>query len=84
MRRDCKVISISGKGGVGKSTIATLMLRSILKMKNDASILIIDADSASTLAHMLCLPAEKTLADILDSKLRDLPHLMNRYCWRWN
>ncbi|MFX1309132.1 MAG: carbon monoxide dehydrogenase, partial [Promethearchaeota archaeon] len=39
-----KIISFSGKGGVGKSTLLVLMLKYLLEKFKDLDILIIDAD----------------------------------------
>ena len=39
-----KIISFSGKGGVGKSTLLVLMLKYILETKKNLDILVIDAD----------------------------------------
>jgi CO dehydrogenase maturation factor len=46
------IILISGKGGTGKTTIASLLVR-ILKEKHRGSILAVDADPNSNLAEAL-------------------------------
>ena len=46
------VIGVAGKGGVGKSTFSSILIRNITN-KRDNIILAVDADSNSTLAQML-------------------------------
>ncbi len=48
-----KKISFSGKGGVGKSTLATLFLKYFITNYPDLEILIIDADPDSNIADLL-------------------------------
>ena len=48
-----KVISFSGKGGVGKSTLLVLMLKYILETKQFENILVIDADPDANIADMI-------------------------------
>ena len=58
-------IAIAGKGGIGKSTIAALVIR-ILKEKKAGSVLGIDADPNSNLGEFLGLVPAKTIGDVLD------------------
>ena len=46
METTAKVIAVSGKGGVGKTTLAATMVRHLTECKPDARILAIDADPA--------------------------------------
>jgi len=55
------VISVSGKGGAGKSTVTALMLK-LLSEVGGRTILAVDADPACNLADMLGAPADKTVA----------------------
>ncbi|MFX0032955.1 MAG: AAA family ATPase [Promethearchaeota archaeon] len=48
-----KVISFSGKGGVGKSTLLVLMLKYILETKQFENILVIDADPDANIGDMV-------------------------------
>jgi len=48
-----KIISFSGKGGVGKSTLATLFLKHLINNFQDLEILVIDADPDSNIADLL-------------------------------
>jgi len=58
-----KVIAVSGKGGVGKTLVATLLVRG-LSEKKAGSILAIDADPDSNLAASLGVSYEKTMGDL--------------------
>jgi len=58
------VIAVSGKGGVGKTTISACIVRHLTEYRPDARILAIDADPAIGLSVALGVEAEKTLDDI--------------------
>jgi CO dehydrogenase maturation factor len=58
------VIAVAGKGGTGKTTIASLIVK-ILSAKAD-SVLGIDADPNSNLAESLGLPVQETIGEMLD------------------
>lgn len=59
------VIAIAGKGGTGKTTIASLIAR-LIKEKKLGSILAVDADPNSNLAENLGLKAKETIGSIID------------------
>ncbi len=61
---DKTVIAVSGKGGVGKTSIASIVVKLLTREKPDAKILAIDADPAVGLAVALNLKVDKTLDDI--------------------
>ena len=48
-----KIISFSGKGGVGKSTLLVLMLKYLLEKFNDLNILVIDADPDANIGDLI-------------------------------
>ncbi len=58
-----KVIAISGKGGVGKTLISTLLVRWLTE-NNIKNILAIDADPDSNLAESLDTEYDKSIGDI--------------------
>ncbi|MCM8788817.1 MAG: AAA family ATPase [Candidatus Omnitrophica bacterium] len=58
-------IGIAGKGGTGKTTLATLIIVGLLR-NNHRPVLAIDADPNSNLAETLGLPAPKSLVEIVD------------------
>ncbi len=65
------VISVSGKGGAGKSTVAALMLK-LLTEAGGRTILAVDADPACNLADMLGVPVDKTVAKAAEELRRDI------------
>jgi len=58
-----KIIAVSGKGGIGKSTLAALITR-VLSDRADHKILLVDADPSINLTLMLGLDASKTLNNL--------------------
>ena len=64
------IIGIAGKGGVGKSTFCSILIRNI-SSKKDNIILAVDADSNSTLARMLGVPVEQTIGDLREDLVKD-------------
>jgi len=67
--RKGKVISVSGKGGTGKTALSTLLIREILKLAPQDCILAIDADADSNLPDALGISYDKTAGDIRESLL---------------
>ncbi|MFA5773678.1 MAG: AAA family ATPase [Candidatus Paceibacterota bacterium] len=67
-------IAVAGKGGVGKTTIAALIVE-ILKRQGNTPILAVDADPNSTLGDWLGIPYKTTVADIIEETkgLKNLP-----------
>lgn len=63
-------IAVSGKGGTGKTTIAALMIRYLLR-KNYKPILAVDADPNANLGDALGVKAENTVGKVLDNFLKD-------------
>lgn len=65
-----RVIAFAGKGGVGKTTVASLVIRSL--SKNDKTpILAVDADPNSNLGETLGLDVTTTIGDIREDFMRD-------------
>lgn len=60
VEREGQVIAISGKGGVGKTTIAALMVKNLSEAKQ-RGLLVVDANPDSNLADLLGIPISKTL-----------------------
>ncbi len=58
-------IAIAGKGGIGKSTIASLIIR-ILKEKKLGSVLGVDADPNSNLGEFLGIKPGRSIGEVLD------------------
>lgn len=76
--RKGRVIAVAGKGGAGKTAIAALLIRELLKVKGneDICVLAIDADADSNLPDALGISYDKTVGDIregiLEEKQRDV------------
>ena len=61
-------IALAGKGGVGKTTIAALVIKYLAQVR-DGAILAIDADPSSNLNMVLGLDLEWTVGDIREDML---------------
>ncbi len=59
------VIAVAGKGGCGKTSLATLVIRYLMKNKQ-GPILAVDADANANLGESLGLKVEHTVGEILD------------------
>lgn len=65
-----KVIAFAGKGGVGKTTVASLVVRSLSK-SGKTPILAVDADPNYNLGETLGLEVTSTIGDIREDFMRD-------------
>jgi CO dehydrogenase maturation factor len=66
-------IALAGKGGVGKTTIAGLVIKYLTKVKK-GPVLAIDADPSSNLNMVLGLDLEWTVGDIREDLLNQVKH----------
>ena len=71
--RKGRVIAVAGKGGTGKTAIAALLIREILKSKEkeDICMLAVDADADSNLPDSLGISYDKTVGDIREGLLEE-------------
>ena len=71
--RKGKVIAVAGKGGTGKTAIAALLIRELLRTKEneDICILAVDADADSNLPEALGIAYDKSVGDIRESLLEE-------------
>jgi CO dehydrogenase maturation factor len=60
-------IAISGKGGSGKTTLAAMIIRSMLARDDSGAVLAVDADPNSCLGLMLGVQPAGTVADIREN-----------------
>jgi CO dehydrogenase maturation factor len=63
------IVGVAGKGGVGKSTIAALLIRSLLA-RGVKPLLVVDADPNSCLYEKLGVEAGRTLGQIREESTR--------------
>ena len=66
-----KIIAVAGKGGVGKTSVSSAILRLLVEQHPHAKILAIDADPAVGLATALGIEVTETLDDIRKSLAGD-------------
>lgn len=69
--REKLVVSVSGKGGVGKTTITTLLLRALLRHTQN-QILVVDADPVMNLPSMLNIGVNLTVGDAATQLRKDI------------
>lgn len=65
-----KVIAFAGKGGVGKTTVAALVVR-YLSQQGKTPILAVDADPNSNLGETMGLDVTSTIGDIRENYMKD-------------
>ena len=67
MERHTRILALAGKGGVGKTSIASAFVRLLTEARPDARILAIDADPAVGLSTALGVEVTQTVDDIRKS-----------------
>jgi CO dehydrogenase maturation factor len=68
-------IALAGKGGTGKTTVAAMVIRSLVEAQK-GMVLAIDADPSSNLNMVLGLELEETVGDIREEALTDIKATM--------
>ena len=71
-----KIISFSGKGGVGKSTLLVLMLKYLLERFKDLDILIIDADPDANIGDII--GKEIHFKETIGGKMAEFKHKIQK------
>ncbi len=75
-----KTIAVTGKGGVGKTTVAAMVIR-YLKENADGPVLALDADPDSNLATLLGIEVETTIGQLredIQKEMKDFPPGMSK------
>ena len=78
--KSAAMIAVTGKGGVGKSTIAALIIK-YLKENANGPILALDADPDANLASLLGIAVETTIGDLREDvqrAIKDFPPGMSK------
>lgn len=65
------VVSISGKGGAGKTTVTALLLQTLIKYTKHA-MLVVDADPVMNLPNMLDIKVQRTVGDAATKLRKDI------------
>lgn len=76
------IIAVSGKGGVGKSTISSLMIRQLVLSKK-SPVLAVDADPNSNLGYYLGIdcPAGTVVSDLREDEFKKNPAGISKVDW---
>ena len=64
MKENAKIITVAGKGGVGKTSVSAAMVKIIAEAYPDKRLLAIDADPATGLSTALGVEVRATIDDI--------------------
>lgn len=76
-----RVVACSGKGGVGKTTIASLLVRYLIERLKEGPILAVDADPNSNLNELLGQPVTGTIGDARELMRDSVPTGMSKDAW---
>lgn len=72
MKENAKIITVAGKGGVGKTSVSAAMVKIIAEAYPDKRLLAIDADPATGLSTALGVEVRATIDDIRRSIVETL------------
>ena len=64
------IIAVSGKGGTGKTLVASMLVKLLSKTAKD--LLVIDADSDSNIPESLGIEADKSVGDVRENLKKDI------------
>ena len=72
MSNKTKIIAVAGKGGVGKTSLAGVIVKLLVESFPDKKILAIDADPAVGLSTVLNVDVDKTIDDIRKEVIKNV------------
>lgn len=76
-----KIIAFAGKGGVGKTTIAGILIRYIVEELRVGPVLAVDADPNSNLNEILGVNVRTTIGEARELMKKDVPRGMTKDVW---
>lgn len=76
-----KVFALAGKGGVGKTTIGSMLVRYLVEEINKGPVLAVDADPNSNLNEMLGVAVHSTIGEAREGLKKDVPAGMSKDTW---
>jgi CO dehydrogenase maturation factor len=76
-----KVMALAGKGGVGKTTIAGMLVRYIVEQMKNGTVLAVDADPNSNLNEVLGMSVTATIGDAREDMKKEVPPGMTKDVW---
>jgi len=76
-----KVIAFAGKGGVGKTTVAGILVRYLIEEHKSAPVLAVDADPNSNLNEILGVNVYTTIGEARELMKKDVPQGMTKDIW---
>ena len=72
MDKKTQIIAVAGKGGVGKTSLAGVIVKLLVEAYPDKKILAIDADPAVGLSTVLNVEVDKTIDDIRKEVIKNV------------
>ncbi len=76
-----KIIAIAGKGGVGKTTVAGMLIRYLIEELKITPVLAVDADPNSNLNELLGKAVNTTIGQARELMKKDVPQGMTKDVW---
>jgi CO dehydrogenase maturation factor len=76
-----KIMALAGKGGVGKTTIAGMMVRYLVEQLKNGSVLAVDADPNSNLNEVVGMAVTATIGDAREIMKTEVPAGMTKDVW---
>jgi CO dehydrogenase maturation factor len=76
-----KIIAFAGKGGVGKTTMAGMLVRYLLQEMEAGPVLAVDGDPNSNLNEILGVQVKATIGEAREEMKKDVPQGMTKDVW---